>query len=147
MSRIEHVAIWTEDLERLAEFYAKYFGAVAGDKYVNPTKGFESRFLSFEGGARIEVMKSSVLDLVKYERGAQRMGLGHLAVSVGSAQKVDALTDHLKQDGFEVVKVDALTDHLKQDGFEVVDGPRQTGDGYYESVVLDPDGNRVEITV
>src|SRR5260370_7952794 len=81
MSRIEHVAIWTEDLERLAEFYAKYFGAIAGDKYVNPTKGFESRFLSFAGGARIEVMKSSVLDLVKYELGAQRIVLRHLACS------------------------------------------------------------------
>jgi lactoylglutathione lyase len=130
MSRIEHVAFWTEDLERLAEFYGKYFGAIAGDKYVNPTKGFESRFLNFEGGARIEVMKSSMLSPVKHERGAQRMGLAHLAVSVGSAHSVDALTNR-----------------LKQDGFEIVDGPRHTGDGYYESVVLDPDGNRVEITV
>jgi lactoylglutathione lyase len=135
MSRIEHLAFWTEDLERLADFYGKYFGAIAGDKYVNPTKGFESRFLNFEGGAReggarIEVMKTSTLSPVKHERGAQRMGLAHLAVSVGSAQSVDRLTNR-----------------LKQDGFEIVDGPRHTGDGYYESVVLDPDGNRVEITV
>ena len=130
MSRIEHVAIWTEDLERLADFYGKYFGATLGNKYVNPAKGFESRFLCFEGGARIEVMKSSTLNPVKHERGAQRMGLAHLAMSVGSAQSVDALTSR-----------------LKQDGFEVVDGPRHTGDGYYESVVIDPDGNRVEITV
>jgi len=130
MSRIEHVAIWTEDLERLAEFYGKYFGAIAGDRYVNPRKGFESLFLSFEGGARIEVMKSSTLNPVKHERGAQRMGYAHLAVSVGSAQSVDALTNR-----------------LKQDGFDVLDGPRRTGDGYYESVVLDPDGNRVEIAV
>jgi lactoylglutathione lyase len=130
MSRIEHVAIWTENLEQLADFYGKYFGAIAGDKYVNPTKGFESRFLSFAGGARIEIMKSSMLNPVKDERGAHRMGYAHLAVSVGSAQSVDALTNR-----------------LKQDGFEVVDGPRQTGDGYYESVVLVPDGNRVEITV
>src|SRR5258706_5310109 len=130
MSRIEHVAILTEDLEQLADFYGKYFGTVAGDKYVNPTKGFESRFLSFEGGARIEVMQSTMLNPVKYERGAQRMGYAHLAVSVGSAQSVDALTNR-----------------LKQDGFEVVDGPRHTADGYYESVVLDPDGNRVEIAV
>ncbi|HEX3398453.1 MAG TPA: VOC family protein [Steroidobacteraceae bacterium] len=128
MARIEHVALWTEDLERLADFYEKYFGAIAGDKYVNPAKGFESRFLSFEGGARIEVMKTSMLDLVKHERGAQRMGLAHLAVSVGSQQSVDAITHR-----------------LKQDGFEIVDGPRRTGDGYYESVVFDPDGNRVEI--
>jgi lactoylglutathione lyase len=130
MLRIEHVAFWTDDLERLADFYQTYFGATAGSKYVNPTKGFESRFLTFEGGARIELMTSSMLDLVKPEPGAQRMGLAHLAMSVGSQQRVDNLTSL-----------------LKQDGFEVVDGPRHTGDGYYESVVLDPDGNRIEITV
>ena len=130
MFRIEHVAFWTEDLERLADFYAKYFGASAGAKYVNPAKGFESRFVSFEGGARIELMKSSTLNPVKHARGAHRMGLTHLAVSVGSIQRVDELTHR-----------------LRQDGFEVVDGPRHTGDGYYESVVLDPDGNRIEVTV
>src|SRR5258708_1606884 len=130
MSRIEHVAIWTEDLEQLADFYGKYFGAVAGDKFVNPTKGLESRFLSLEGGARIEVMKSSMLNPVKYERGAQGMGYAHLAVSVGSAQSVDALPNR-----------------LKQDGFEDVDGARHTGDGYNESAVLDPDGNPVEVAV
>jgi lactoylglutathione lyase len=130
MFRIEHVAFWTEDLDCLADFYAKYFGATADPKYVNPAKGFESRFLSFEGGARIEVMKSSILNPVKHAPGAHRMGLAHLAVSVGSTQRVDELTQR-----------------LRQDGFEVVDGPRSTGDGYYESVVLDPDGNRIEVTV
>ena len=127
--RIEHVAFWTEDVDRLAEFYATYFGAMAGPKYVNLAKRYESRFLSFEGGARIEVMRSSVLDPVKHERGAQRMGLAHLAIQVGSKQRVDDLTSR-----------------LIEDGFEVVDGPRHTGDGYYESVVLDPDGNRIEVT-
>ena len=127
--RIEHVAFWTEDVDRLAEFYATYFGAMAGPKYVNLAKRYESRFLSFEGGARIEVMRSSVLDPVKHERGAQRMGLAHLAIEVGSKQRVDDLTSR-----------------LIEDGFEVVDGPRHTGDGYYESVVLDPDGNRIEVT-
>jgi len=130
MLRIAHVAFWTDDLDRLADFYKTYFGATAGSKYVNPTKGFESRFLTFEGGARIELMTTSMLDLVKPERGAQRMGLAHLAMSVGSLQQVDSLTSL-----------------LSQRGFEVVDGPRHTGDGYYESVVLDPDGNRIEITV
>src|SRR5258708_19943382 len=101
MSRIEHVAILTEELEQVADFYGEYFGAIAGDKYVNPTKGFESRFLSFEGGARIEVMQSSMLNPVKYERGAQRMGYAHLAVSVGSAQSVDALTNAPNHDGFD----------------------------------------------
>jgi lactoylglutathione lyase len=128
--RIEHVAFWTEQLERLVDFYEKYFGAAAGAKYVNPAKGYESHFLSFEGGARIEVMRSSTLNPVKHAPGAQRMGLAHLAISVGSLPRVEELTTR-----------------LKKDGFEVVDGPRHTGDGYFESVVLDPDGNRIEITI
>jgi lactoylglutathione lyase len=128
--RIEHVAFWTEELERLVDFYEKYFGAAAGSKYVNPAKGYESRFLSFEGGARIEVMRSSTLNPVRHAPGAQRMGLAHLAISVGSMQRVEELTGR-----------------LRMDGFDVVDGPRHTGDGYFESVVLDPDGNRIEITI
>jgi lactoylglutathione lyase len=128
--RIEHIAIWTEDLQRLVEFYGAYFGATAGPVYVNSTKGFQSRFLSFEGGARIELMTSSTLNLVKGERGAQRHGLTHVALSMGAKQAVDELTLR-----------------LRQNGYDVVDGPRQTGDGYYESVVLDPDGNRIEITL
>jgi lactoylglutathione lyase len=130
MLRIEHVAFWTEEPERLVNFYEKYFAAIAGPKYVNPAKGFESRFLSFESGARIEVMRSSSLNPVKHDPGAQRMGLAHLAISVGSLPRVQELTAQ-----------------LKKDGFNVVDGPRRTGDGYFESVVLDPDGNRIEITI
>jgi lactoylglutathione lyase len=129
MPRIEHVAFWTEDLERLADFYRKYFGAEPGPKYVNAAKGFESRFLKFESGARIEVMKSTTVNPLKIERGAQRMGLAHLALSVGSRQRVAELTRD-----------------LQAGGYEIVDGPRQTGDGYFESVVLDPDGNRIEIS-
>ncbi len=128
--RIEHVAFWTEELERLVDFYEQYFGAAAGSKYVNPAKGYESRFLSFAGGARIEVMRSSTLKPVKHAPGAARMGLAHLAISVGSIQGVEELTAR-----------------LRKDGFDVVDGPRHTGDGYFESVVLDPDGNRIEITI
>lgn len=129
VTRIEHVAMWTKDLERLAAFYATYFGAEIGPMYANPAKGFESRFLSFGGGSRLELMQSAALHPVVHAPGAQRMGLTHLAVSVGSRQSVDELTST-----------------LKADGFTVVDGPRQTGDGYYESVVLDPDGNRLEVT-
>ena len=128
MIRIEHVALWTEDIERLVHFYAKYFNATAGDGYVNSAKGFESRFLSFEGGARMEVMKSTRVEAVRHAPGAQRMGLTHLAMSVGSEAAVDALTER-----------------LRRDGYAVIDGPRRTGDGYYESVILDPDGNRIEI--
>ncbi len=128
MIRIEHVAMWTADLEGLAAFYAKYFGAHVGPKYTNPSKGYESRFLSFGGGARLELMTTTSLQPVRHPAGAQRMGLTHLALSVGSPEEVDDLTAD-----------------LKADGFEVVDGPRRTGDGYYESVVLDPEGNRVEV--
>jgi lactoylglutathione lyase len=128
MARIEHVALWTEDIGRLVAFYSTYFAATAGAEYVNAAKGFESRFLSFEGGARIELMKTTTLLPAKHAPGAQRMGLTHLAVTVGSERLVDTLTNR-----------------LRHDGYDVVDGPRRTGDGYYESVVLDPDGNRVEI--
>jgi lactoylglutathione lyase len=122
------VAMWTRDLEGLAAFYARYFGAEVGPKYTNSAKGFESRFLSFGSGPRLELMRSTVLQLAEPARGAQRMGLTHLAVSVGSRERVDELTAALGADGF------------------AVDGPRQTGDGYYEGVVLDPDGNRIEVT-
>ncbi len=128
--RIEHVALWTRDIERCKRFYVTYFGARPGATYVNPAKGFESCFLSFESGARIEIMKTTLLSPVEIERGAQRLGLTHLAISVGSEAEVDRLTHT-----------------LRSDGYDVVDGPRRTGDGYYESVILDPDGNRLELTV
>lgn len=128
-TRIEHIALWTDDIERLCRFYTEHFGASAGPRYVNAAKGFESCFLSFADGARLEVMKTTKLDPVRLGAGAQRMGLTHLAISVGSEQEVNLLTRR-----------------LKEGGFEVVDDPRTTGDGYYESVVLDPDGNRIEIT-
>lgn len=129
MIRIEHVALWTEEVERLVQFYSKYFNATAGARYVNPAKGFESRFVNFEGGgARLEVMQSTRVEAVKHAPGAQRMGRTHLAVSVGSDSGVDELTDR-----------------LRRDGYEAIDGPRRTGDGYYESVTRDPDGNRIEI--
>jgi lactoylglutathione lyase len=127
--RIEHVALWTPDLERLRQFYETYFGARAGARYVNPTKRFQSYFLRFSSGARLEIMQRP--DVVAGEEPQHPApGWAHVAFALGSAHEVDRLTER-----------------LARDGFSVVDGPRRTGDGYYESVVLDPDGNRVEITV
>jgi lactoylglutathione lyase len=126
--RIEHIAIWTTDLARCKRFYTSYFGATAGPAYLNPAKGFESCFLSFNGGARLEVMTTTSLPLAALAPGTQRLGLAHLAISVGSE-----------------LLVDELTQRLRNDGIVVVDGPRRTGDGYYESVIIDPDGNRIEI--
>jgi len=129
MIRIEHVALWTRNVDRLVAFYCTYFAAQAGDRYVNPTKGFESRFVSFSSGARLEIMRTTSVRPVEHDPGAQRMGLTHLALSVGSENGVNQLTER-----------------LRGDGYPVIDGPRRTGDGYYESVILDPDGNRVEIS-
>ena len=130
VARIEHVALWTDDIEQLAQFYATYLGAGVGPLYANPAKGYESRFLTFASGARLELMRTSKLKPARYERGAQRMGLTHLAISLGAEGRVDELTGV-----------------LREAGFAILDGPRRTGDGYYESVVLDPDGNRIELTV
>ena len=129
MARIEHVALWVGDLEALCDFYVEHFGATAGPRYENAAKGFASRFLDFGAGARLELMSTITLSPVALAPGAQRMGLTHLAIAVGS----DAA-------------VDALTERLRGGGYAILDGPRRTGDGYYESVTLDPDGNRVEVT-
>lgn len=129
MARIEHVALWTRELERLRDFYVRHFGARAGVPYRNPAKGFDSCFLEFDGGARLELMRTSQHELAGAPPGAQRHGLTHLALAVGSEARVDELTRA-----------------LQAEGHRVLDGPRRTGDGYYESVVLDPDGNRIEIT-
>ena len=129
MSRVEHVAFWVRDLDGICAFYARYFGAKVGPRYENPAKGFTSRFLAFESGARIEVMATTALSPVGVEHGAHRMGLTHLALAIGSETEVDRLTNR-----------------LRADGHSVLEGPRRTGDGYYESVVLDPEGNRLELT-
>ena len=128
MPHLHHVALWVSDLDAVCRFYAEHFGAAASPLYENHAKGFASRFLTFETGARLEVMRTTMLAPVAVQHGAERMGLTHLAISVGSEQAVDELTIRLRQAGVTVVS-----------------GPRRTGDGYYESVVLDPEGNRVEI--
>lgn len=126
--RIEHVALWCRDLDRMVAFYVHYFGAEAGPRYRNEGKRFSSCFLAFESGARLELMTLDQLDA--RAGSAPSPGLAHFALSTGSEAAVDALTRR-----------------LKDDGYPVTDGPRRTGDGYYESVVLDPEQNRLEITV
>ena len=123
--RIEHVALWARDIDTVAEFYAKYFGARAGQLYRNPAKGFASRFLEFASGARLEVMTRTGIDTPAT---GERLGLAHVAIAVGSEASVDSLAAR-----------------FAADGVAVLDGPRRTGDGYYECVVRDPEGNRVEI--
>jgi lactoylglutathione lyase len=122
--RVEHVALWALDLERVCAFYVEHLGAAAGELYVNEAKGFRSRFLSWGEGARLEVMRREGLD------GRQEgTGWAHVALSLGSEAAVDEAAAR-----------------LSAAGVAVVDGPRRTGDGYYECVVLDPEGNRVELT-
>lgn len=128
--KIEHVAIWTRDLERLKDFYTLYFQASAGQKYHNPKSGFQSYFLTFASGARLEIMQLPGLMAGMDAASPPRTGYAHLSISVGSKETVDELTSQ-----------------LRQEGYSILDGPRLTGDGYYESQVADPDGNRLEITL
>ena len=128
--KIEHLAIWVADLEKMRQFYETYFGATANVKYRNEKKKFESYFLTFSEGCRLELMNRPDIPIRKADWPAEFSGITHFAMSIGTESAVDELTER-----------------LKMDGFEVVGEPRRTGDGYYESVVLDPEGNRIEITV
>lgn len=127
--KIEHIAIWTNQLETMREFYVGYFNGRSNTKYTNPRTGFQSYFISFDDGARLELMQQDGKGANPNTAEQQHLGIIHFAMSVGSE-----------------VSVDTLTETLRQDGFPVIGEPRHTGDGYYESVVLDPDGNRIEIT-
>jgi lactoylglutathione lyase len=129
MPRVHHIALWASDINRICDFYSRAFKATIGPLYANKAKGFTSRFLSFEDGASIEVMASTALSFEPKVSGMQRLGFTHLAIALGSEQAVDDLARQ-----------------LRDQGVEVIDGPRRTGDGYYECVALDPEGNRVEIT-
>ena len=127
--KIEHLAIWVRDLEGMKNFYSTYFGATAGEKYHNTNTNFMSYFLRFEDGPKLELMRRP--DVVHRPNDKEEhIGITHFAISVGTKKKVDRLTER-----------------LRQAGHEIVGEPRTTGDGYYESVVLDPENNRIEITV
>ena len=124
--KIDHVALYVKDLEGAKEFYMKYFGATTNSKYYNPKTGLETYFLAFDGEERLEIMTRP--ELQENQKNAMQYGYIHLSFSVGSKQKVDDLTHRLKSDGYIVIS-----------------GPRTTGDGYYESCVLDAENNQIEI--
>ena len=127
--KIEHIAIWTSDIEKMKNFYLKFFNLTSNEKYYNPKKLFSSYFLSFQNGARIELMhRPDVSEFIK--NADTKLGLTHFAISVGSKEKVDQLTEE-----------------IRTSGYEVIGEPRTTGDGYYESVISDPEGNQIEITI
>lgn len=126
--RIEHIAIWVNDLEEMKDFYIRYFNMKCSIIYENPKKGFTSYFLSFDTGARIEIMNRKDISRTINIKGKSN-GFTHLAISMGSIEKVDELTEL-----------------IRNNGFEIFGEPRTTGDGFYESIVLDPEGNHIEIT-
>ena len=125
---IEHVAMYVKDLEKAKEFFVKYFNAKANDLYPNKKTNFKSYFLSFDNGARLEIMTKPEMEDEK--KSLNKTGYVHLAFSSGSKEAVDKLTARLKTDGYEVIS-----------------GPRTTGDGYYESLIVVIEGNRIEVTV
>lgn len=126
--KVEHLAIWVGDLEAIKSFYVKYFGAIASDLYHNPKKNFKSYFLTFaDGDTRLELMQQPD----HHQKGTStQLGWAHMALSLGSREAVDEYTDRFRRAG--------ITIHSE---------PRTTGDGYYESVILDPEGNIIELTV
>ncbi len=125
--RIEHIALWSRDLETLRDFYVQHFGCRCGEPYHNKSKGFRSYFLDFGEGARLEIMS---LDNLVDRALLPGVGYAHFALSLGSEQKVRDTTERLRHAGISIVSE-----------------PRTTGDGYFESVIADPDGNRIELTV
>lgn len=126
--KIEHIAMYVNDLEGAKEFFKKYFHAVPNELYHNKKTGFRSYFLSFDDGARLEIMNKEVMD--DLEKPLNRTGYAHLTFALGSKEAVDELTKTFKEDGYEVIS-----------------GPRTTGDGYYESCILGFENSQIEITV
>ena len=185
--KIEHVAIWVKDIDKVCEFYRKYFGGVIQPLYHNPAKQFTSRFITFEDGARLEIMHrpdinvetstmfapseptrfGSAMKIYKYIFTALTSLTFHVKRPIASAATGSSLTgmtehedvglwrSHSPNIGFAHLafsvgskeKVDQLTQQMFNDGITIAGQPRTTGDGYYESVVLDPEGNRIEITI
>ena len=125
--KLDHIALYVKDLEAARLFFTRYFGARANPMYHNPRTGLRTYFLTFSGGARLEIMTRP--DLQDDDKHPRRTGFIHISFSVGGEEQVDRLTEQ-----------------LRADGYRVVDGPRTTGDGYYESCIEGPEGNLIEIT-
>ncbi len=127
---IDHIAIWTADLERLKNFYVKYFDGRANRKYINPVKQFESYFISFESGARLELMqKPQMPPNINDTIGTQHLGIIHISFGMNNMEEVSLKCKELERAGFKILQ-----------------GPRKTGDGYFEFETLDPDNNRIEVS-
>ena len=126
--KIDHIALYVNDLDAARQFFLKYLGASSNEGYHNPRTNFRSYFLSFDDGARLELMHKP--ELADSPKELARTGYAHVAFSVGSKETVDALTERLKSDGYKLVS-----------------GPRTTGDGYYESCIVAIEGNQIELTV
>lgn len=126
--KIEHIALYVNDLEKARDFFMTYFRGIPNKGYHNPETDFHSCFITFENGSRLEIMTKP--DLTDSGDLLNRFGYAHIAFSTGSKENVDALTAKLKMDGYSVMS-----------------GPRNTGDGYYESCIVGFEGNLIEITV
>lgn len=126
--KIDHIAMYVNNLEKARDFFSQYFNAVPNDGYHNKKTEFRSYFLTFEDGAKLEIMNRP--EISDGNKNIKRTGFIHLSFSVGSKEKVNELTQTLKKDGYEVLS-----------------GPRITGDGYYESCIIGMEGNLIEITV
>ena len=125
--KIEHIALYVNDLEKARDFFVNYLNGTSNTGYHNPKTDFHSYFISFEDGARLELMHKP--EMSDNEKHLNRTGYAHVAFSLGSKEKVDSLTAKLKSDGYEVIS-----------------GPRTTGDGYYESCIVAIEGNQIEFT-
>ena len=125
--KIEHTALYVNDLEAARDFFVRFLGGISNSGYHNPKTDFRSYFITFDEGARLEIMTKP--GLADQEKHLNRTGYAHIAFSVGSREKVDALTGQLRSAGYEVAS-----------------GPRTTGDGYYESCIVAIEGNQIEIT-
>lgn len=126
--KIEHIGLWVTDLEKMRIFYETYFNATASELYHNKKTSFHSYFLTFNDGARLELMQRD--DVTERNHKEESLGFAHLAISLGNKSNVDTLTNILVMEGYTLLSP-----------------IRTTGDGYYESVIADPEGNRIELTV